>query len=382
MMRARLIPSIPACFQVLAVLALALLSQPAAAADYVIQVSVDGLRGDFLATLLAQDSTHSLIGFQRFVAEGATTFNARADYGVTVTLPNHTTMITGRPVTRPDGQPATVHHGYIWNSDPATATTLHNSGNLAVPYKASVFDVAHDAGLSTALYASKSKFVLFDRSYNETNGVPDSVPPDFGRDKLGRYVSMSTGVPATAVNLNAVLISELRTNPPRYSFVHYVDLDAVGHAYGWESAAYVASVHNVDGYLRDVLATVDSVPALAGKTVVLITADHGGFGFDHSDPTLPADYTIPFLAWGEGVARGADLYALNAVTRADPGTARPDYNAMPPPIRNGEAANLALQLLGLGPVPGSLINWGQDLVLSGPSAVQPANWSTVKSRYR
>ncbi len=36
--------------------------------------------------------------FKRFEDEGAWTINARADYSFTNTLPNHTTILTGRPV--------------------------------------------------------------------------------------------------------------------------------------------------------------------------------------------------------------------------------------------------------------------------------------------
>jgi hypothetical protein len=64
---------------------------------------------------------------------------------------------------------------------------------------------------------------------------------------------------------------------------------------------------------------------------------------------------------------GADLYALNPTTRVNPGTGRPDYSAPLQPIRNGEAANVALKLLGLGPVPGSTIDTNQDLALTIPS---------------
>ena len=48
------------------------------------------------------------------------------------------------------------------------------------------------------------------------------------------------------------------------------------------------------------------------------------------------------------------LYALNADHRADPGIARAAEDE-PPPIRNCEAGNLALSLLQLPAVPGSVI---------------------------
>jgi hypothetical protein len=68
------------------------------------------------------------------------------------------------------------------------------------------------------------------------------------------------------------------------------------------------------------------------------------------------------------VDAGKDLYVdLNPSTRSNPGSGRPDFNASPPPIRNSDSGNLALDLLGLPPVPGSTINASQDLVV-GSSA--------------
>jgi hypothetical protein len=49
-----------------------------------------------------------------------------------------------------------------------------------------------------------------------------------------------------------------------------------------------------------------------------------------------------------------DLYAWSGGTRADPGALAPKENVCPPPVRNGDAGNLALYLLGLEPMQGSM----------------------------
>jgi hypothetical protein len=112
---------------------------------------------------------------------------------------------------------------------------------------------------------------------------------------------------------------------------------------------------------------VEADAALAGRTMIIVTTDHGGIGANHGESELADNYTIPIFVWGAGVGRG-DLYAMNAETRSDPGGARPDYNAKRQPIRNGDTGNLALGLLGLGPIPGSLINSKQDLRVAGHPA--------------
>jgi hypothetical protein len=61
---------------------------------------------------------------------------------------------------------------------------------------------------------------------------------------------------------------------------------------------------------------------------------------------------VPFLVSGVGVARGANLYALNP-TRANPGTGRPPYSG-PQPVRNLDLADLVERLLGLPVVPGGV----------------------------
>ena len=69
------------------------------------------------------------------------------------------------------------------------------------------------------------------------------------------------------------------------------------------------------------------------------------------------------------MAAGTDLYALNASTRrVAPSYPMTTYAGMQP-IRNAEANNLALQLLGLGPIPGSSFNYAQDLKVTLPLTI-------------
>lgn len=321
---------------------------------YVIHISVDGLRGDAMARI----GPLSAPSFYRLRIEGAFTDNARNDFDYTITLPNHVCELTSRPVLGPEG------HGVSFNSDDGrTIGAVHGS------YVAGVFDVAHDHGLATGMYASKSKFALLDRSWNETNGAPDTTGVDSGRDKIDAYVYQSS----TAALLDS-FVARMTAAPLRYAFIHFADPDAAGHSYGWESAHYLDAIVKVDGLIGRIFDLIDGDARFAGRTYLVVTADHGGTGTDHENPAEPLNYTIPLHVWGPGVPAGADLYWLNAATRANPGSARPAYSAFPPPIRNSETANISLDLLGLPAVPGSVLDAAQDCdaVLPGGAQALPA----------
>ena len=91
-------------------------------------------------------------------------------------------------------------------------------------------------------------------------------------------------------------------------------------------------------------------------TAIVLTADHGGTERNHGDPDRLEHHRIPFIVWGPGASPGADLYALNPA-RADPGRSKEGAR---PPIRNCDAGNVAMSLLGLPPIPGSVF---RDLAL-------------------
>lgn len=347
-------------------LVLAALSSAAMAAaptaQYVISISVDGMGSQYFSALAA---TNSLPNMQAMIAQGASTLNARTDAGVAVTLPSHTGMVTGRPMNNYT-TPAISGHNWTSNSDPAVGQTLAtNKGS----YIASVFDVAHDSGLKTAMWSGKSKFSLFRDSYNATNGAADVTGVDNGKNKVD-YSYINAGVAAST--LTSDFTSKMATNAYNYTFVHYQDPDAAGHSYGWGSTQYNTALMAIDTQIGNIMSFVNSNATLSGKTIIMVTADHGGHSTTHGDLTMASDYTIPFLVWGAGVNVG-DLYAMNAGTLLSPPTTGgaaglPQYTGVQP-MRNGNLGNLSLELLGLGAIPGSTIGVAQNIAVPEPTSL-------------
>ena len=84
--------------------------------EYVLHITCDGLRGDALkAAMDLPANAAAYPGFRQLMAQGAATFQARCDFDYSETIPNHTGVVTGRPVSEPAGfTPA------AFTADPAT----------------------------------------------------------------------------------------------------------------------------------------------------------------------------------------------------------------------------------------------------------------------
>jgi Type I phosphodiesterase / nucleotide pyrophosphatase len=305
----------------------------------VIAISVDGLNPRAIQ-LLGRSRTPA---FHRMMREGAYTLNARTVREQTRTLPNHTAMFTGRRVDRGDGG-----HGYTANVD--NGTTVHRA---AGHYVASVFDVVHDSGGSTALFAAKTKFNLYQRTWN-TQGGPDRVGRNDGRAKIDRFT-----IDLNNTRLVAKLTAELRRSPREFTFVHLSLPDRAGHAHEFMGNEYLDAVEQTDRLLGRILDTVADLPELHRHTLVLLTTDHGGQGASHYAADKLMNYRIPFMAWGPGVPDGRNLYGLNPSFRS-PGTSRTNYRGKQP-IRNADLANVVTDALDLPRVPGSEFNSSRSL---------------------
>jgi uncharacterized radical SAM protein YgiQ len=317
---------------ILAAVVLVTASSAWAGAKHVVLVSFDGLRPDAVSGLTDRE----LPNFYRLMREGAFTLNARTDVDMTVTLPNHTCMLTGRPVKGSDGHLVAIND-YV-------GKTVQQFKGASVE---SVFDVIRREGCTSAMDASKDKFELFAKSFpidevQITQG-DDTRTADQAVKQLGRKV------------------------PLAFIFVHFAGMDAVGHHSGWDvtpASDYMKRLRVMDRLLGRLMKAIEALNARGEPAVLVVTADHGGTGHNHGTANDQRNYAIPFMVWGAGVAQGKDLYALNQPGRADPREQQVAYGRPDQPIRNGDAANLSLRLLGLGCVPGSSIGCTPPLAVN------------------
>jgi hypothetical protein len=285
----------------------------------VVVISVDGLG----SLWVSQATTPTLAGL---LMQGAGTLNARTEVEKTVTLPNHTGMVTGVRVNAGEGG-----HGVTWN---------HTSTRSVAPGTESVFSTIDEAGGSSAVFVGKEKFEMWSRAWP---GMIDELE-----------------IEADQTTLVTDAIAELSRDDHELVFLHLAGPDSAGHHEGWGSRPYLDAVATADADIDRVVSSIVDDPELSEEVVVIVTADHGGVPRTtaHTDRTRPENYTIPFLIWGPGITPG-DLYALSPDYR-DPGDGRPRYDG-PQPVRNGDVANLVTDLLGLDPVPGSQFDAEHDL---------------------
>jgi hypothetical protein len=300
----------------------------------VLAISVDGLTPAAL-TRLGRDRTPAL---HRMVRQGATTLNARSEVERTETLPNHTGMVTGLRVRAARGG-----HGVTWNDERTDPATVQDAAGRAVD---SVFALAHRHGLATALYVTKPKLALFARSWP---AQIDTVLVD----ERNRAAA-------------AAARRDLVAGGYAFALLHLSAPDLLGHAHGWLSRPYLRAVRRSDRLVGRILDEVRAAKDLRRRVTVILTADHGGGRArrHHDDPRRPADFRVPFLMWGAGVDRGADLYALSPGL-AEPGDARVGYRGRQP-VRNGFVANAAAELLGLPVVRGSELDADRLLRWAAP----------------
>lgn len=236
--------------------------------SHVVIISIDGCRPD----IMLRANTPNI---RELMNRGSYSMWARTTE-VSITLPSHTTMATG---VRPE------KHGVTWNGDLAP----ENQTYPAVP---TIFEVGKKSGMSTAMVAGKSKFVTLAR--------PGSID----------FIAVSGNGVDVDIPGSAILI--LLRYQPNIVLVHMPWPDSVGHQYGWGTPEQVNAIEFSDQCVGKVMQGIRDA-GMEDKTLVLLTADHGGAGLSHG-ANDPRSRHIPWIAVGPGVRANYDLTRFQDLT--------------------------------------------------------------------
>lgn len=226
--------------------------------QHVVIISIDGLRPD---ALLAADAPT----LDSLIIAGAYSPNAQT-VKISETLPSHASMVSGVIPER---------HGILWGAPYIGWPGMNGP---------TIFSLAHEAGLSTAMVFGKDKLHYL--------ALPNSVDQCLGSD---------THDPEIRDNAIKVIQAGL----PHLMLVHFPDVDRVGHGYGWMSPNQFLAITFVDNLIGELVLELEKGGYL-NSTLLIVTSDHGGHGFRHGDDS-PIDRTIPWLAVGPGVKQGVIL---------------------------------------------------------------------------
>jgi predicted AlkP superfamily pyrophosphatase or phosphodiesterase len=159
----------------------------------------------------------------------------------------------------------------------------------------SVMDVAHKAGLKTAMFFSWEE--LRDLS------APGSVDVCYFHHAYGvDNITDHTIAQQAALYINV--------EQPDVSLVYFGESDRVGHESGWMSAPYIAAIEDMDRALGRVMAALKQA-GLYDKFTWLFLADHGGHDTFHGSDALE-DLTIPWILSGPRAKKG---YAIQTPVR-------------------------------------------------------------------
>ena len=245
-------------------------------AQHVFVISIDGGNPEIM-----QRSEMPIL--KKLIREGAHTFVAKT-ITPPITLPAHASMLSGVGADK---------HKVTWN------TLSRTNGVIEVP---TVFSIAKQARLSTAMFVGKEKFrhLLQPGMVDEFGFNRDATVVITKDDSGGTNLKKEGNVLAKTVATDAA--DDILKHKPNLCFIHFTDPDTFGHVYGWGSPEQLKAFADTDEGLGIVLKGIRQAD-IAKNSVIIISADHGGHERGHSKGT-PADMQIPWIAWGKDVKEG------------------------------------------------------------------------------
>lgn len=230
--------------------------------EYAVIITIDGLRPDAISKAKAPN-LKALINGGSYSPSAKTVDPPK-------TLPSHTSLVTGLT--------------------PKRHLTFINEWVDSIGYTEfdTIFTIAKEEGFETAMFIGKNKLNYI------------AVPGSIDELEVFKYDDHSVA------NISESFRSYFKASKPRITLIHFPEPDIPGHKYGWMSKEYFQAIERVDLEIGRMIEAIKQA-GLYHKTIVIITADHGGLGKTHRGDH-PEVTTIPWLAVGNNVKKG---YIIN-----------------------------------------------------------------------
>lgn len=100
-------------------------------------------------------------------------------------------------------------------------------------------------------------------------------------------------------------INYIKAKKPTLGFVHFDHVDHAGHHDGHGTPHYYEAVSKADSLIGEVLKGIKEA-GIEDKTLVIVTADHGGIGYGHGGAT-PQEAEITMVLSGKGIKKGYEV---------------------------------------------------------------------------
>lgn len=100
-------------------------------------------------------------------------------------------------------------------------------------------------------------------------------------------------------------VNYIKSKKPNLLFVHFGEVDHVGHSIGHATLEYYQSVEKLDIYIGEIINSL-KVAGIADKTVIIFTADHGGIAKGHGGITMQ-EMQIPWIISGPDIKKNHEI---------------------------------------------------------------------------
>lgn len=116
-----------------------------------------------------------------------------------------------------------------------------------------------------------------------------------------KHITEKPQNPATA----HCAVEYIRKAHPTLVNIVFDEPDHVGHSVGHDMPEYYEKLHELDGYIGQIIQAVDEA-GMTDETIFIVTADHGGIQKGHGGKTMEEMETA-FIIAGKGIKKGYEF---------------------------------------------------------------------------